>query len=404
MANTLDGGSFREIWAANMQAFNEKLDVFRMICDFTEEQNLKMGDTLNKPYRSAMTPQSYTRGTAVTIQDLTNTNEQLTVTQAFVDPFYVDDLDELQSSYSNVKEYSYDSSVDLNNWMDGDVLGEYDNATSTVSNADITSGGTATHGVVLTVSNILNVFATAKKKLKRLNVFDNLFAVISPDFEAVLMQYLAGKETALGDSTGTNGNIGKFYGFDLYVSNNCGWSGSLAYDATTPTAGDTVVINGVTFTFQTTIGTTAGNVLAVTDGVTSFTNLQNFINATSTTSANQVALSAANQALMRGITASGVSGATGAMAIKAEGKSYLQPTETLTPAADVWTAALQVQHQLFGKKGAITFVAQKYPTIEVKDVPDKLGKNILPWILYGLKTFIKAKDKLVDVKIRSDAF
>jgi hypothetical protein len=178
----------------------------------------------------------------------------------------------------------------------------------------------------------------------------------------------------------------------------------LAYDATTPTATDTVTINGVVFTFQTTIGSTAGNVLAVTDGVTSMTNLQNFINAPSTTSANQVALTAANQALMRGITASGVSGATGTLSLKAEGKSYVVVSETLTPAADVWTAARQIQHQLFGKKGAVTFVAQKYPTIEVRDVPDKLGKNILPYILYGLKTFIKAKDKLVDVKIRSDAF
>lgn len=374
-----------------------------MICDFSEEQNLSEGDTLNKPYRSAMTPQAYTRGTAVTIQDLTNANETLVVNQAFVDPFYVDDLDELQSSYKNIKEYAADSSVDLNNWMDGDVLGEYYQASSVVSNYDI-AGGLVADGFTLTTANILKVFSSAKKKLKRLNIFNNLFAVISPDFEAVLMEYLAGKDTALGDSTGTNGNIGRFYGFELYVSNNCGWSGELAYDATTPTATDTVVINGVTFTFQTTIGSTAGNVLAETDGVTSFTNLKNFINDTATTSAKQVALTVANQRLMRGITATVDSTATGALYIKAEGKSYVAVSETLTPAADVWTSARQIQHQLFGQKGAITFVAQKYATVEIKDVPDKLGKNIIPWMLYGLKTFIKAKDKLVDVRVRSDAY
>lgn len=403
MANTLDGGSFKEVWARNMQAFNEKMDVFRAICDFSEEQELSEGDTLNKPYRSAMRPQRYTRGTAVTIQSLTNANEQLVVNQAFVDPFYVDDLDELQSSYKNIKEYAADASVDLGNWMDGDVLGEYDQATSTVSNYDIAGGSTA-DGFTLGTNNILKVFSTAKKKLKRLNIFNNLFAVISPDFEATLMEYLAGKDTALGDSTGTNGNIGRFYGFDLYVSNALGWSGSLAYDATTPTDTDTVVINGVTFTFKTTIGVTAGNVLAVTDGVTSLTNLKNFINDPSTTSANQVALSDANQALLLGITAAISGGATGTLTLKAEGKSYIAVSETLTPAADVWTASLQIQHQLFGQKGAITFVAQKYATIEIKDVPDKLGKNIIPWMLYGLKTFLKAKDKLVDVMVRSDAF
>lgn len=375
-----------------------------MICDFSEESNLSEGDTLNKPYRSAMTPQPYTRGTAVTIQDLTNTNESLSVNQAWVDPFYVDDLDELQSSYKNIKEYAHDSAVDLGNWMDGDVLGEYDQATSSVTNADMTSGGSTSDGFTLTTSNILKVFSTAKKKLKRLNIFNNLFAVISPDFEATLMEYLSGKDTVLGDNTGTNGNIGRFYGFDLYVSNSLGWSGQLAYDSTTPTDTDTVTINGVVFTFKTTLGVTAGNVLAVTDGVTSFTNLQTLINAPGTTTANGVALSTANQNLLRGISATGVSGATGTLSIKAESKSYIAVSETLTPAADVWTAARQIQHQLFGQKGAITFVAQKYATIEIKDVPDKLGKNIIPWMLYGLKTFAKAKDKLVDVKIRSDAY
>jgi hypothetical protein len=60
-------------------------------------------------------------------------------------------------------------------------------------------------------------------------------------------------------------------------------------------------------------------------------------------------------------------------------------------------------HLLFGQKGATNLVMQKSPNVVIKDVPDKLGKNYAPWMLYGLKTFNNDKDKLVDVKIDGSA-
>ena len=65
---------------------------------------------------------------------------------------------------------------------------------------------------------------------------------------------------------------------------------------------------------------------------------------------------------------------------------------------------MQIQHALFGIKGAIEVVIQKAPNVEIKDVPDKIGKNIVPWTLYGLKTFTEGKARLVDVKVRTDAY
>lgn len=419
-----------------MQVTHHKVDVFRAICNFEEAANLKEGDTVNRPHRSKMVSQSYTRGTAFTVRDISKTNEQLTVNVARVAPFYVDDLDALQSQHNDMNTFADDSVVVLSNQIDGNVLGEYDQASSSVSNADITSGGSSSDGVALDTGNVQSVFAKAQMKLRRKNILGgqtvpkvpggalrggmSAFAVISPDFEAVLMEYLAGKETVLGDSTGLSGHTGKYYNFDLYVSNSLGWSGVLNI-ITLPTDGETVVIQvpnkeTVTFTFKDILGTTAGYVLLGTADSTgqtadvAKTNLTALINAPDTTTAKGVKLSTtlgtsgfSPQDTMEGIVATADLSAD-TVTIKAEGVGFLIVSETLSEVADVWTASQQIQHSLFGIKGAIEMVIQKEPNVEVKDVQDKIGKNIVPWTLYGLKTFTEGKPMLVDVKIRTDAY
>jgi len=428
MANTLDNSTFKEYYSKRMQVTHHKVDVFRAICNFEEAENLKEGDTVNRPYRSKMVSQAYTRGTAFTVRDITKTNEQLAVNVARVVPFYIDDLDALQSQHNDMNNFADDSVIVLGNQIDGNILGEYDNANSTISNADITSGGTSTHGVTVDIGNIQSIFAKAKMKLKRKNALGggpkvpggslrgalSLFSVISPDFEAVLLEYLAGKETAMGDSTGLAGHVGHYYGFDLYVSNSLGWSGVLSL-ATTTTDGDTVIIQvpnkeTVTFTFKGTLGSTAGNVLGVVSADADRAALAGLINTPGTTDSNGVALSTtlgtsgySPQDSMEGIVATN-SDSANTLTIKAEGVGFLIVSETLADATDTWTAALQIQHALFGIKGAIEVVIQKAPNVEIKDVPDKIGKNIVPWTLYGLKTFTEGKARLVDVKVRTDAY
>lgn len=285
------------------------------------------------------------------------------------------------------------------NWVDGDVLGEYDTATYNLSDGDF--GGTTGNGIVVTTSNIGQIFTKARQKL---GVADNdqdesKWAVISEEFYTVLQDKLSDRETGLGDEMSRNGYVGKYMGFKLYKSNAVGSSFSLAYDATTPTATNTVTINGVVFTFQTTIGSTAGNVLAATDGVTSLTNLKNFINDPLTTSANQIALSAANANLLKGITASISGGATGTLTLKVEGKGSISVSETLAPAADVWTTTLKVQHILMGQGKPIDLVIQKYPKLEMYDRSGYIGKDVVNYLVYGKKVFADGARRLVDVKV-----
>lgn len=390
-----------------MQVVHSKTDVFRAIASFEEQPRLKNGDTVHRPYTTVPSAKTYTRGTAVDIQDQTITDESLTVNVAKVTPFYVDDLDELQSNYPLVNRLADECAIKLGNWIDGDVLGEYDQADDSVDDGDL--GGTAGNGITVSTSNIGTIFAVAQRKLmtQLKGSFDinKMFAVISPHFYEVLLRYLAGKETALGDSTGLNGHVGKYFGFDLYVSNNCGWSARLEFGSQ-PTDGDTVVINGVTWTFETSTLDAAGKVKSETDAATSLDNLVAAINNSegldaSTAGTAYYEVTAANRILMDGITAT--DGGT-YLTLKGEGFGYVAVSETLTATADIWTTTKQIQHQLFGKKGSIDVVIQKRPNVEIKDVQDKLGVNVLPWTLYGLKTFDEGDAGLIDVQMRSDGF
>ena len=293
--------------------------------------------------------------------------------------------------------------------MDGDFLGEYDQADHYVANYEMGGGGSANDGigVTLTTANIQKMFSTVQKKLARANVFKDLFFVITPDVRDILLQYLAGKESALGDSTGLNGHVGKYYGFDLYLSNATGWSARLE-TATIAVDTDTVVINGVTFTADAdgaavgaghwSIQTTAA--LCTTQLVDAINNGQAYAASVGAVD-TYIEVTAADRTLLHGIVATD---GTTYLTLKGEGVGYIAVSETLSPAGDIWTTTKQIQHCLAGKKGATDMVIQKRPNVEVKDIYNDLGKNVVAWTLYGLKTFDDGDAELADVRIRSDAY
>ena len=408
MANAFSSASFAAYWSRRMQQTNYREAVYPAIVSMEEQATLTMGQTVHRPYRSTLYARTYTRGTAVTIRDLTDTDESLTVNVSKVVPFYIDDLDALQHNYRVLNEYADDAATVLKDFIDGDVLGEYANATSNVDDATM-NGGTSGNGFTLTTANVLRVFTEAKKKLQKQNIsggLTNLFGIISPEFESVLLNFLANRESPLGDTSGMNGNIGSYMGFDLYVSNGCAFSARLV-TSTIFTAGDTITINGVIstarangsavssgdFSIETTAATCTASFVALLNNSSSYA-------ATVGAVGDYFEYTAADRDLLIGMTATDN---TTSIDIVFEGIGLITVSEALTPAVDVWTGALQLQHQLFGKKGAIDLVIQAKPTIEVKEVPDKLGKNVLPYTLYGMKTFAEGAKKLVDINVRADS-
>ena len=407
MANDISA-NFEEFWSRRLQRVSEKIATFRKITSLEEASTLKKGDTVHRPYMGALVANTLGSTGAYTRQDISTTDESMTVGDPVEATYYVQDPDVIQSKYSVFKNFNDRAAYALSNKLDGDVLGEYDQADSVVANYELGGGGTASDGVgfTLTVSNLLKVFTRANKKLDLQNLgLGERKAVISPSFKQVLIEYLAGKESSLGDSTGRNGHIGKFGGFELYLSNALGWSGRLE-NGTIFADGDTITINGVEFNFKDILGAVAGTIHICTDQEKTLNSLVAAINTpgTSVDSADDagfVAVSAANQALLATITAT--DGGT-YMTLKAEGRGYIAVSESVTAAADIWTTTKQIEHNLFLQGTPIDLAIQKMPSVSIWHRDGYVGSDVTTWQMYALKTFAEGARQMVDVQVVSSAF
>lgn len=202
MANSLSA-SFPELWAKEMQEVFYKQNVAYKIADISFKSQMKNGDVLNRQYRSTITPRTYTRGTAITATDLTDTNETLTVNRQFAVRYLVDEFDSIQSMHDTAMKYGQDTGEALSNMIDAYTLGEVVNAANYVDAGDV--GGSAGEGIALTTSNVDDMLAAVRMKLKKQNISsNNIFGVISPEVEKILIQYVEARETSMGDKVGEN--------------------------------------------------------------------------------------------------------------------------------------------------------------------------------------------------------
>jgi hypothetical protein len=71
-----------------------KTDVFRSLANFEEQAVLTDGQKVDRPYRANIVVENYTKGTALTAQDLTATSDQLTVDTVKAALLYVDNVKE----------------------------------------------------------------------------------------------------------------------------------------------------------------------------------------------------------------------------------------------------------------------------------------------------------------------
>jgi hypothetical protein len=188
---------------------------------------------------------------------------------------------------------------------------------------------------------------------------------------------------------------GTIFGAEVYASNNLTGEATLKFTGNAVNA-ETVVINGITFTGVTTIGSTAGNYLvSASDSTTAVTNLAGLLNAPGTTSANQVALSAANQATINALNITATATSTTVLTIVAKGSSKLTLSETQTNAT--WDT--NFVHAYYGMKGAIDVVIQEEVDMVMLQEPKQRTVNILCDIVAGIKTFNDGAQKFLDVKI-----
>lgn len=403
MANTLTPLS-PTYWSKAMQAKLYKENVFRNIASFREEAVLTDGQEVDRPYRTALTTEKISRGTALTAQDLTATSDKLTVDKWYGGLFYVDRIDKIQNKYDAARAYAQDIAEQLNNDIDSESLfhgTEGSGITTTVDYNDVDSAQTAGLALPASASNIYKVFTIAGRKLTKASVpMGDRVAVITPEAYQFLIEYFGGKESALGDKTSEAGSVGRAFGFEVYVSNNL--TGSARWTPVDkPTDHATVTIGGVVFTFDDTLDTAVEGCIHTEGSVANTTaHLAEFINNGGVGITNDsVSVSVANQRIVKNMFA--VATAT---AITVYHKGTANISVATSEAADVWSH--KKQHLYFGQRRSTDLVIQLRPDVEMASTVSagKSGMNVLVSALFGVDTPFERKLRLVDVQLDSSTF
>jgi len=392
MANTLTAFN-PELWRNKMQEsfFKESTALGVVSADLRNE--LSIGDVLHQPYGSYARVQTYTKGTDITVKDISSTDDYLTVDTAKVASFYVDNIDKVQSKYEIISDFAQGAQRQLNNVIDQAVLAQYSNAGTTLDDGDL--GGTDGNGIILTQSNTANIFTAEGRVLnnkKRLG--GSRFAMVGPRMLEVIQNYVGARETGFGEQVSDNGMVGRRFGFDLILSNNLPWSATMTISVQ-PTDGDYLTINGVVFTFKDALtgSSTLGEVLIGGSASAANTNLAKAINDSGTVDTHYSALSAENRQL---IEESGFVATAGATSTTFTAYGDIVVSENMANPANVWSA--QTQYSLSGIRGSVALVTQLKPNVEFRDAELRLGKYVHPFTLYGVKTFERMKGNLVATK------
>jgi hypothetical protein len=210
------------------------------------------GDTVKIIKEPSITVSSYTRGSVVNTQDLTDAEITLTVDQGNYFAFKVDDIEERQSHVNFEALATSSGAYALKKQYDYNVLSNINSNATT----DTTNLGAASSAISCNTGNeCANYLSTAARLLDEQDVpEENRWCVAPPQFYEILRQadakLMDASVTGEGSSPLLNGNVTarKVHGFTLYQSNAIA-VGSAGSDATatfgpSSTSGETNVLFG----------------------------------------------------------------------------------------------------------------------------------------------------------------
>lgn len=400
MAANLD--AFKTAFSTTYQETFLKVAVGMKIANTRLQSELYFGKAVERVYIdfSGVYPQAITQYTDLTQQTTPDTSETLTVDQNFGILVPLSDKEMTQAGPLNPGEFigaKIGQLVALK--VDADILAETRNATYDFDTGDLTTG--ASTGVPITISSTtvpqMAMRLPAKLRAKNnqvINAAANMAFVADAYTIGDMFQYLLGKNADFVNNLFQNGYTNEqFAGGKVYASENITGEVVLTGSGTFSNT-ETVVINGITFTAVSSIGTTAGNFLIGANLAASLTNLAGLINAPTTTSATQVALSAANAAVVGGWSATAAA-TTVTIVMKGSGRPVL--SETAANASFTTTMV----HCYYGREGAIDCVVQRDVEVDMRKEPKQPTTNILATVLYGVKTYNDGKAKFLDVLVNA---
>ena len=363
------------------------------------ESGMKFGNTVTRFILdlSAVRVRAFTNLTDRTIDPLTDTTQNMTINVQVGAVFPIARLEKIQAGPLNPAMVAGKNiAIKVATYLDATILAETRNAFAVFDTGNLTTPTANGTTITLSSTTVPQMVSQTYAKLFSNNApMTGLCWVLDPYSVSAIGQFPIGKELSNEGTTFKNGFSGPLYNAEVYMSNN------LTGEATLLSAGafvdtQTITIGGVVFTTVTSIGVTAGNVLIGADAAATITNLAALINTPGTTTAQGVALSAADQVkvtdTMR-LTATATSATV--LTIVGIGSSRLTLSETQTNAS--WST--NFVHAYYGQKGAIDVAIQDQPEMEMRDEPKQLTTNIFNDVVAAVKTFTDGSQYFLDVKI-----
>jgi hypothetical protein len=351
---------------------------------------------------SAALVRTVTRGSASTIDSISDTAESLTINLEKEIAFHISDGEvtqtgPLKAMQTAGKENARKLALDL----DGRCFGEVVNALYSFDTGDLTTGTSNGTAITLSSTTVPQMVSRMSAKLETRNNVDvstNMALVVDSYAASDIDQYLLAKNIDLAGAVFKNGFAGPIKSAQLYISNNL-TSTSVLSMATNPTAGDTITYNGVVWTAQCNVPAVAGEFDIGGSADATRAILENAFNGSATgqnSATGYFEVSAANRALMSGVVATNNDTANTLTIVRTGGGRVLV-SETFTDGTDTWTA--NYLNCYYGKKGAIDLVLQDMKEVDIRPTADRRGNNIFSSYLAGIKTFTDGSKKFLNVKI-----
>lgn len=400
MANSLSAAS-PEYWSKRLQLLKKQKLICREIANMEERATLTNGIKVHRPYHSDVKVNTYSKGTAVSAQDVTITDEYLTIDQIKEATVYIDKIDEIQNKYDVANKLIDRIGYALNKEIDGNFMSEVANMNYTIDDGDF--GGTAGQPFAASVSTVFKLFTTVEAKMNTNNIEDTKpwFAVITPNLKALIQQtnlangFRQADEALTGTLKGM-GYLGTRGNMNIFTSNSVKHTQTFTTSAIL-VAADTVSVAGVTFTACANgAASGAGGFSISTTEDACMANLVLAINGTGTPGVTTyVALSQANRAILNnaGVSASYTNHV---LTITSYGPATIVYTPTGTSYGTVNTAYADCW---FGQYGCTDLVLQADVTVQMNKEPLLTGYNYLCYDLYGKKTFAEGAARGVKVRV-----
>lgn len=394
----------KEQFTNSYQTIFSKVTVSMDVCNSDLRANLEFGASVVRPRAiiDGVRVRDYTKGTNYTIDPVSDVKETLDVNRSKIAVVRIDRTEKVQMKNLTPSEFfGMEIALKVAAYVDGDALA-LSRSFNTFDAGNV--GGTAGQPIDLdTAGNVEKTLAKAAgtvraqikgRQLESLVYVTDSLAVAS--IEIVLM----GKQFDLAESVWKNGFAGPVRSAQLYVSENLSANADITFN-TQPTAAQTFVISGFTYTFVAAIGATPGNVLIGGSAAATRANLVAALNQGAGAGTTYVAWTDAHPDYFASVWAdlrlTAVDDASTKLTIATTGSGRLAITTNATGAV----VNFNLINTPFMVRGAIDLVVQDQVEGEAIPDPYQMADIVRSFVLYGVKMFTASIKRGVNVKVKA---